>query len=228
LARDRKAKMPGRYLVTLVERKSPIAEQYRTIRTNLHFASVNQEIRTIVITSPRPGEGKSTTAANLAVVYGQEGKKVLLVDGDLRKPTMHYTFRLLNHRGLTNFLMGECEFEKVVFDSSVENVSVVTCGPIPPNPLEVLGSKKMDWFIEKAKQEYDVIIFDTPPVLTVADSSVIAERCDGVLMVIRSKQTESADLMKAKEQLDRSGTKLLGAVLNDKKHVAEEYYYYGV
>lgn len=217
-----------KHLITELNSRSPIAEQYRTIRTNLQFASVDHPLQTILITSSSPAEGKSITAANLAVVYAQQGKRVLLIDADLRKPTVHYTFRLNNIRGLSNILVGESTLEDMVEDSSIDHLDVLTCGPIPPNPSELLGSKRMDSLIEHAKTIYDIIIFDTPPILAVTDAQILANYVDGTLLIIRSGITEYEMAIKAKEALQQTTAKILGTVLNDReKKAANSYYYYG-
>ncbi|WP_077597039.1 CpsD/CapB family tyrosine-protein kinase [Oceanobacillus kimchii] len=217
-----------RHLITKINPRSPISEQYRTIRTNLQFASVDHEIRSILLTSAGPSEGKSMTTANLAIVYAQQGKRVLLVDADLRKPTIHYTFRLDNLRGLSNILVGETSRQDAVESSDVENLDLISCGPIPPNPSELLGSKRMQFFIEEAKQHYDVVIFDMPPVLAVTDAQVMSNFVDGAILVVRSKRTENEAANKALEALEAVNANVLGAVLNDRdKKDANYYYYYG-
>src|SRR5699024_3119377 len=179
-----------RHLITKLNPRSPISEQYRTIRTNLQFASIDKELRSILITSAAPSEGKSMTTANLAVVYAQQGKKVLLIDADLRNPTVHYTFRLDNLQGLSTILVGESSFEEGISSTDIENLDVISCGPIPPNPSELLASQRMQAVLEKAKSFYDVVIFDTPPVLAVTDAQILANIVDGSLLVVRSRQTE--------------------------------------
>ncbi|MYL20113.1 polysaccharide biosynthesis tyrosine autokinase [Halobacillus litoralis] len=216
----------ARNLVTKENPKSPIAEQFRTIRTNLQFASVDTDLQTMVVTSPNPSEGKSVTTANTAVVFAQQGKKTLLVDADLRKPTIHYTFRVPNTAGLSNYLIGAQRIEDIVNPTDLNKLDIMTCGPIPPNPSELLGSKKMQEFIEEAKQTYDIIIFDTPPVHAVTDSQVLSNFVDGVLLVVRSKQTDKESALKAKEQLEQSQVNLLGVVLNDQDVKSSNYYYY--
>ncbi|WP_361344494.1 CpsD/CapB family tyrosine-protein kinase, partial [Streptomyces sp. NPDC021562] len=149
-----------RKLVAKYDPKSPISEQYRTIRTNILFSSVDEEIRSIMVTSSGPGEGKSTTTANLAVVFAQQGKTVLLVDADLRKPTVHYTFKLTNTLGLTSVLTNQKDLMEAVNKTDENNLYVLSSGPIPPNPSELLGSKAMQLFLEQALEEFDLIIFD--------------------------------------------------------------------
>lgn len=215
-----------RSLITYVDPKSPISEQYRTIRTNIEFSSVDAEIQTLMITSPGPAEGKSTTAANLAVVFAQQAKKVLLVDTDLRKPTVHYTFNQNNTYGLTSVLSKQKALSDAVNLTDQPYLSVLTSGPIPPNPAELLGSKAMEQFLEEAKEEYDVVLFDTPPVLAVTDAQILANRCDGTLLVVYSGKTEMEEATKAKDLLTAAKGKLLGMVLNHKKLQSSDYYYY--
>lgn len=216
-----------RKLITSVDPKSPISEQYRTIRTNIQFSSVDNKIQTIMVTSPGPGEGKSTSAANLAVVFSQQEQRVLLVDADLRKPTMHYTFNQTNTFGLTTVLAGQLPLEEAVERATdLPNLSVLTSGPIPPNPAELMGSKSMERFLAQAKELYDVIIFDTPPMLAVTDAQVLSNLCDGAVLVLYSGKTEMAEATKAKELLTAGNSKLLGAVLNHKKLESTDYYYY--
>lgn len=217
----------GRHLITHLNPRSPISEQYRTIRTNLQFTAIDQELQTMLVTSSGPSEGKSITIANLAVTYAQQGKRVLLIDADLRKPTVHYTFRLDNIRGLSNLLIDELSLEDAINHSNIEKLDVITCGPIPPNPAELIGSNRMKQIIEEAKKNYDIVLFDTPPVLAVPDAQILTNDVDGALLVIRSGQTEQTAAIRAKEALEKSTGKLLGVVLNDiNRDNAENYYYY--
>lgn len=215
-----------RHLIAKINPKSPISEQFRTIRTNLQFASVDKELRSIIVTSSGPAEGKSSTTGNLAIVYAQQGKKVLLIDADLRKPTMHYTFRLDNLRGLSNVLVGENTLEEAVNTTDIETLDIMTSGPIPPNPAELLSSKKMETFLREAKLSYDMVIFDTPPVLAVTDAQILANIVDGSILVVRSRKTEIEAAQLAKEALQPAKAKLLGIVLNDREKAASNYYYY--
>jgi capsular exopolysaccharide synthesis family protein len=215
-----------RKLITKTDPKSPISEQYKTIRTNINFSSVDQKMRSVMITSTGPGEGKSTTSANMAVVFAQEGKKVLLVDADLRKPTAHYTFNVNNTFGFTSVLTRQKELEDAVNQTNVENLDLLTCGPIPPNPAELLSSKAMNWFLTSVYEEYDMVIFDTPPVLAVTDAQVLANQCDGTILVVSSGTTEVDKATKAKELLDAAKAKLLGVVLNNREMKDTNYYYY--
>lgn len=215
-----------RHLIAKISPQSPISEQYRTIRTNLQFASVDEPLQSILITSAGPSSGKSLTAANLAVVYAQQGKKTLLIDADMRKPTVHYTFRVDNLRGLSNMLVGDTTLEQAVSPSDVDNLDVLTCGPIPPNPAELLASKRMEEILKQANQLYDFVIFDTPPLLAVTDAKILANIVDGCILVIRSKVTKMEEVEKATDLLDDGRAKVLGAILNDKEKKESAYYYY--
>ncbi|NHC42859.1 CpsD/CapB family tyrosine-protein kinase [Bacillus sp. MM2020_1] len=215
-----------RTIITMLDSKSPISEQYRTIRTNIQYSSVDHEFTSIMVTSTGPGEGKSTTVANLAVVFAQQGKRVLLVDADLRKPTVHYTFNQTNTFGLTSVLTKQLTLEKAVSDTEGKNLYVLTSGPIPPNPAELLSSRAMDQFFQEAQELFDVILFDTPPLLAVTDAQILANKCDGTILVVSSGKTEKEQVIKAKELLESAQSKLLGVVLNNKKMKESNYYYY--
>jgi protein-tyrosine kinase len=215
-----------RNLITHYSPRAAISEQYRTIRTNIQFSSVDESIRSILVTSSGPEEGKSTTVANLAVVFAQQGKKVLLIDADLRKPTVHYTFQLDNTTGLTNVLTKQTQLEKAAVTTLVDNLSVLSSGPIPPNPAELLGSKAMEDMLVTALEQYDIVIFDTPPVLAVTDAQILANRCDGTILVVGSGKTQIEPAVKSKDLLLSSKGKLLGVVLNRKNAKDSQYYYY--
>jgi capsular exopolysaccharide synthesis family protein len=217
---------PSRKLVAALDPKSPISEQYRTIRTNIQYSSVDEELKTIMVTSSGPNEGKSTTAANLAVVFSQLGKKVLLVDADLRKPTAHRTFGVNNLFGFTTVLTKQATLASTVLDTEEKDLYLLTSGPVPPNPAELLSSKSMEQFIEEAKEQFDYVIFDTPPLLAVADPQILANKVDGSILVVYSGKTEIDQAKKAKDLLANAQSKLVGAVLNHKEVKNNEYYYY--
>lgn len=217
----------GRELITLLKPKSPISEQYRTIRTNLEFTAVDDELQTMVITSASSGEGKSTTSSNLAVVYAQQGKRVLLVDCDMRRPTAHFTFRLSNGIGLSTVLAKKTTVEKATHSTQVENLDLIAAGPIPPNPSELLSSKMMDRVLEELKANYDIIILDAPPMMQVADTRLLARKVDGVVLVVGCDKSDRQMVVKAKEQLTLAEAHILGVVLNKREpQGSDDYYYY--
>jgi capsular exopolysaccharide synthesis family protein len=215
-----------RKLVTKTDPKSPISEQYKTIRTNINFSAVDRDLRSIMVTSSGPGEGKSTTAANLAVVFAQQGKNVLLVDADMRKPTAHYTFNLTNTFGFTTVLTRQKTLREVIHPSDVDHLDILTCGPVPPNPAELLSSRSMEEFLVDVYGEYDLVIFDTPPALAVTDAQVLADQCDGTVLVVSSGMTEIDKVQKTKDLLQSTKGKILGVVLNNREVKDTSYYYY--
>ncbi|SOB93681.1 capsular exopolysaccharide synthesis family protein [Ureibacillus xyleni] len=217
---------PGeRKLVTQIKTDSFIAEQYRTIRTNLQFSLPNEKSKTILVTSSIPGEGKSTTAANLAVVFAQEGKKVLIIDADMRRPTLHQLFDVFNLEGLSNLLSRQRKFSEVVQETEIENLYIVPSGNIPPNHSELLYSKNLDLLINHVKQIYDIIIFDTPPLLSVSDALILSNKCDGTLLIVSSGKVNKTDVKKAITSLETSQAKIIGVVLNNLKMNRSSYYY---
>lgn len=187
---------------------------------------MNGDLKTLMLTSTAPGEGKTTTSANLSIVFAQQGKRVLLVDADLRKPSLHVTFNANNSRGLTSVLTGQMPLEAAILPGGVENLSILTSGPIPPNPAELLGSKSFARFFGEVKKEFDIIIYDTPPILAVTDGQIIANKCDGTILVVAAGKTEKVEALKAKELLEKAKGKLLGAILNKKKRRFASYLYY--
>ncbi|WP_070328441.1 CpsD/CapB family tyrosine-protein kinase [Exiguobacterium aurantiacum] len=215
-----------RDLITLANPKSPISEQYRTIRTNLEFTSIGQKLQMINVTSASTGEGKSTTAANLAVVYAQLGKRVLLIDCDLRKPTAQFTFNLSSQAGLSTILVGRISLERAIQKTGVERLSLLTAGPIPPNPTELIASDQMVELLDEVRRQYDIVILDAPPMMQVADARLLAKIADGTILVISCENSERQLVVKAKEQLERTGTHMLGLVLNKRKSRRHKYYAY--
>lgn len=225
---SRKSKNKGKKTVNLIthsDSKSPISEQYRSLRTNIQFAQIDKEIKSMVVTSPEPSDGKSTTAANLAVVLSQQEKKVLLVDADLRKPSIHYAFNISNINGLTNVLSKAVTLEDAITKTHVPNLEILTSGPIPPNPSELLNSNYMELIIKKLNDSYDYIVFDTPPILAVTDPQIIANKCDGVILVVASGKTTKEKAVKAKDLLEKSKSPLLGVVVNGVESEKDSYYY---
>ncbi|MGN7455641.1 CpsD/CapB family tyrosine-protein kinase [Paenibacillus pasadenensis] len=217
-------------LVTYYDPKSPISEAYRTLRTNIQFSSFDEAIRVIMVASANPGEGKSTTASNLAVTYAQEGKKVLLIDADLRKPSVFKVFQVSNRVGLSTVVSGQCRAADAVQETLVDNLFVLPSGPVPPNPSELLASQSMKATLEQFKADFDVIVFDTPPVLAVTDSIIVSSLCQGVLLVVHAGKVKSELVRKAKSSLEHAHTRILGVVLNNTKSRKGDkynYYYYG-
>lgn len=211
-------------LITQEKPNAYASEQYKTIRTNIEYSSIDKKIRTLVITSANPAEGKSTTAANIAVSFAQAGKKVLLIDGDLRKPTVHTSFRIENKIGLINILVKKESLLTVVSDTMVENLSVLTSGPTPPNPAEMLNSKAMVEMLEEARVHFEIVILDTPPVLSVTDAQVLGNQCDATLLVVRSNVTERRDALEAKSRLQQSRANLIGTILHGVETHIDNYY----
>lgn len=203
-------------LITQSNPKSPVSEAFRTLRTNLQFSSIDKEIKVIVVTSSTPGEGKTTVSANLATSIAMGNKKVLLVDCDLRKPKVHQTFGITNVEGLTNILMGEKRLIDVEFRGSDESatLSVLASGPIPPNPAELLSSKRMIDFLDDVRFEYDMVILDSPPIGLVTDSAILSTKADGTILVVAAGKTDIEATKRSKGLLDKVNANVIGVVLN--------------
>lgn len=202
-------------LVTATSPRDPVSEAYRVLRTNLGFTAVDGELNSVLITSPSPGEGKSTTAANLAVVMAQTGKRVILVDADLRRPVQHKIFNTANNQGLTTAILdNHTPVTHHLQKTKLPELRIMTSGPIPPNPAELLNSQRMSQVMAELLPECDLIVFDTPPLLTVADASILASRTTGTLLVVESNQTRRATLTQAVERLGNSNAHVSGVVMN--------------
>lgn len=221
--------MSNKQLIVHEQVKSPIAEAYRTLRTNLQFSGVSGCLKSLMFTSTGPGEGKSTTAANTAVALAQTNQRVILVDCDLRKPTQHKIFGL-RPKGLTNILSENISWESQLQPTMVNNLRLLAAGPIPPNPSELLGSPQMFQLLEELKKETDYLVVDAPPVMAVTDAGVLASKVDGILLVISSRMVRPELAQRAKELLLRANGKILGVVLNRvelNKDEVQYYHYYG-
>ncbi|MDN5575990.1 MAG: CpsD/CapB family tyrosine-protein kinase, partial [Pediococcus sp.] len=227
---DNESLKHGVSLVSVTDPSSVVAEQFRTIRTNIQFSAVDKKIQSLVVTSAEPSEGKSTVSSNLAVVWAKQNEKVLLIDADLRRPTAHRTFNLLNAAGLSSYLSNNAVYEEIIQETEVPNLSVISSGPVPPNPAELLNSRHINTLIERLEDEYDIIIFDAPPINTVTDAQLLANKADGVILVVPQGIAEKGGVTHAVEQLNKVHAKVLGTVMNRfKADKAPGYYggYYG-
>ncbi len=215
-------------LVTHFKPKSPVSEAYRTLRTNLQFSNSERPIRNLLVTSAGPGEGKTTTIANLAIAMSQQGAKIILVDTDLRRPVLHRLFGLDKRVGLSNVLVRNNNLEETIKSTSINNLDILTCGILPPNPAEMLGSKRMKELIGKLLERYDLCLYDSPPLIAVTDAAVLANSLDGVLLVVKSGQTHQDALKRAVELLNNVQARNLGVLLNDvsRANTYGSYYYY--
>ena len=214
-------------LITANQPRHPITEAYRSLRTSLQFSSVDDVMRSLLVTSATPGEGKTTTAANLAVVLAQSGRSVILIDADIRKPQQHKIFHLPKSPGLTDAMVASnSPLAFFLHDTDVPNLRVMTSGKEAPNPAELLGSKRMKQVIESLNAEADVLVFDAPPLLAVTDAQVLASQVQGVLLVVNTEKTPRAVVARAAESLLRGNGRLFGAVLNRLARSPRSYYYY--
>lgn len=218
--------MSVKELISLSNPKSPISEAYRTLRTNIQFSSFDKEIKCIVITSSGPGEGKTTTITNLAITMAQSNKKVLLIDADLRKPQVHKRFEINNQRGLTNVLAQHIPLEDAVQRTSLEGLDILTSGPKPPNPSEILGSNSMKEFIKEAVEKYDRVMIDAPPVGVVTDPAILSTIADGTILVVSSGKTYIEEAQRAKQLLQNVNANILGVVMNKIPVNGKGYYGY--
>jgi capsular exopolysaccharide synthesis family protein len=214
-------------LITSQDFFSPISEAYRMIRGNIQFMSIDQPARSIMVTSPTPSEGKSTTAANLGVVMAQAGLKTIIVDADLRRPTQHQIFQVPNLGGLTDLLRSpQPELNGHLRKTSVENLYLIPSGALPPNPSELLGSQRMGRLVASLAELADVVIYDSPPALAVADATVLSNQVDGVVLVTQAGQTRRDAARQAIENLQQANAHLLGGILNRASRKGGNYYYY--
>lgn len=216
---------PG--LVVSSKPSSVVSEQFRTIRTNIQFAMVDRDLRSLVVTSAGPGSGKSIVSANLAATFASEDKRVLLVDADLRKPTVHKTFRVRNNDGLTTLLTDRhVNVEDVIYRTRVDGLYALTSGVIPPNPAELLNSKRMNELMKEMEEVFDLIIYDMPPIIAVTDAQVMASKADGTIFVLPKGQATKEEALKSKELLEMVNANVLGAIFNRVEKSSDNYYYY--
>ncbi len=214
-------------LISLNEPKSPVSEAYRVLRTNIQFSGIDRKLKTIVVTSAGPGEGKSVTTANIAVTFAQNGSRTLIIDADLRKPRVHKLFEIRSNKGLTNVLALHEDYKEYVQHGPVNNLDILTCGAIPPNPSELLSSNSMKTLLETVSEDYEHIFIDAPPVGVVTDAAILSTIVDGTMLVVAAGETQTDHLQRAKEMLDRVNANIIGAVLNKlERSTSNSYYYY--
>ncbi|OCA99785.1 CpsD/CapB family tyrosine-protein kinase [Clostridium beijerinckii] len=205
--------------------KSIVSEAYRTLRTNIQYSSFDKTIKTIVITSAEAAEGKSTVSGNLALSFAQNEKKVIIVDCDLRKPSVHKNFKLSNLSGLSEVLIGKEDLDKVIQNRN-ENLDILTSGKIPPNPSEMLSSTAMTNLIQKLGEKYDIVILDSAPLQAVTDAQILSTKADGTILVVRAQRTSRESVIDAKNLLTKVGANILGTVLHAVENTRGKYYYY--
>lgn len=203
-----------------------VQESVKTLKSNIMFSSVDNPIKTLILTSTNAGEGKSTITALLGISMAESGKKTLIVDTDLRRPTLGNTLGKRNEKGLCNVLMGEVTTEEAVVKTEYENLYFLDAGPIPPNPVEIIGSNQFDHFMKTAKDSFDIVIYDMAPVGLFIEPALVAAKTDGVVLVVAQGETDRKSAVEAKEQLDRAHAKILGVVLNKVKQSSVTGYYY--
>ena len=200
------------------------AESYRSLRTNIQYSSIDKQVKTLVVTSSNAGEGKSTVAGNLAYTFFQNGKRVLIIDCDLRKPSLHRKFNVSNEEGLTDVLVGTSKLNNVMKKVD-DNLYLLTTGTLPPNPAEIIGSNTMENFLEQCKINFDYIILDTPPILPVTDSKLLAIKADATVVVVRSEVSKSKHVSQAFKELEKVNANIIGTILNDVEMYSEKLYY---
>jgi capsular exopolysaccharide synthesis family protein len=218
-----------RRLITIEDPKSPVSESYRSLRTNIFYSSPDKKIKSLLISSPQPGEGKSTTTANLAIAFAQLRKRTLLIDADLRKPVQHNVFDQLRGPGLSEYLVGDIEdINSIIHATKVENLFIVTAGGLPPNPSELLGSERMSKLVDLLEKEWDIVLFDSPPIVAVTDASMISGEIDAIAMVVKAGQTDRAAVDRALDTIKNVKAPLIGVILNgaNPETLAGKYSYY--
>lgn len=203
-----------RNLITYSNPESIISEQFRTIRTNIHFLNDDKKINLLVVSSPGRWEGKSTIIANTAISVAQQREKILLIDGNLRNPSIHHLFKLSNEVGLTDILSGKTPFCEAVTRCNINNLDILTSGPIPLDPAELLESNKMKELIEHVKPLYNLVLIDSPSVLEVTDTKVLANLCDGVILVVQQAKTTIEAAQESKKVLEFVKAPLVGVIVN--------------
>lgn len=213
--------------IVQLEPKSGVAEAYRTLRTSILFSSSDQVVtKSILVTSPGPGEGKTITASNLSITMAVGGSRVLLVDSDMRKPRVNKIFDLKNDIGLSNFLVGQAGLDEIVKETGIQNLSVISCGPRPPNPSELLTSPQMANFIREATEKFDKVIFDSPPLGVVTDANILAKIVSGVILVFQGGKTSRNIIPRIRQLLTNAQARILGVCINNLRQERSGYYNY--
>lgn len=222
--------MVGPKLIVDTNPKSPASEAYRMLRTNIQFLGLDNPIKTIVVTSAGPGEGKTTSVINLGITMAHSGLKVLIIDGDLRRPQIHKVFRTFNQIGLTNILVNKLDYKEGVLLTHVEGLEILPVGTIPPNPSELLASNRMKQFLSEISKDYDFVLIDTSPAAMVTDASILSAVVDGTILVCASGKVPIEGAKRAKELLENVNANIVGVVLNkfltDQKNYSQYYYTY--
>ncbi len=222
----KKRKKAERKLLVLEDPKSPLAEAFRNVRTNIQFANVESNIKTILVTSAEPAEGKSTVLANLAVAMAQAGQKVLVVDCDLRKPEQHSFFKINSRPGLTDLMLNGTGEDKAINATFMDNLSVIPSGTIPPNPSELLDSARFKALLDGFRENYDRVLLDSPPGGVVTDAVLLSGKVDGVILVVYAERTKADYVKQLQSQLGKAGANILGVVLNQLSKKNGRYRYY--
>ena len=213
--------------ITAAQPRSPVSEAFRTLRTNIQFASVDKPLRTLLVSSPTPEDGKTTVSSNLGVVLSQAGQQVVMIDADLRRPRLHERMGVSNRTGLSNLFVQETiTLDGIARETQADGLRVIPTGPLPPNPAELVSSQKMNDILAALNEEWDMVVIDSPPVMAATDAAVLASRVDGVLLVVKPGSTKLGACEQTVEQLRRSGANVLGVVLNDVPLRRSRYNYY--